>query len=166
MYRMYYDQLFGDSVAVGDRTQLPTDFQKNNDSPSNIQEETGAEIDAENIEGNGDGNEFSVGDSVEISFPESSSTKKKKKKIKNNSNTRSKKRKTTGVSSSFELKLDTVLQTLSSRISQTIPQQNHVPSIAECMDIVATFPGFEPSSTDYNKALRIFWKKEARESFR
>ncbi|GKG08814.1 hypothetical protein Tco_0334646, partial [Tanacetum coccineum] len=88
MYRMYYDQLFGDSVAVGDRTQLPTDFQKNNDSPSNIQEEIGAEIDAANIEGNGDGNEFSVGDSVEISFPESSSTKKKKKKIKNNSNTR------------------------------------------------------------------------------
>ncbi|GKC17017.1 L10-interacting MYB domain-containing protein-like protein [Tanacetum coccineum] len=161
MYRMYYDQLFGDSVAVGDRTQLPTDFQKNNDSPSNIQEE----ICAANIEGNGDGDEFSLGDSVEISFPESSSTKKKKKKKGNNSNTRSKKGKTTGVSSSFELKLDTVLQTLSSRISQTFPQQNHVPSIAECMDIVATFPGFEPSSTDYNKALRIFWKKEARESF-
>ncbi|GKD61174.1 putative nuclease HARBI1 [Tanacetum coccineum] len=39
MYRMYYEQLFRDSVAVGDRTQLPTEFQ-NNDSPSNIQEET------------------------------------------------------------------------------------------------------------------------------
>ncbi|GJS94085.1 hypothetical protein Tco_0801053 [Tanacetum coccineum] len=83
------------------------------------------------LKGNGDGDEFSLGDSVEISFPESSSTKKKKKKKWNNSNT---------------------------GISQTFPQQNHVPSIAECMDIVATFPGFEPSSTDYNKALRIFWK--------
>ncbi|GJR17565.1 L10-interacting MYB domain-containing protein-like protein [Tanacetum coccineum] len=112
MYRMYYDQLFGDSVAVGDRTQLPTDFQKNNDSPSNIQEEIGAEIDAANIEGNGDGDEFSLGDSVEISFPESSSTKKKKKKKGNNSNTRSKRGKTTGVSSSFELKLDTNAWTL------------------------------------------------------
>nr|GEU42221.1 hypothetical protein [Tanacetum cinerariifolium] len=122
------------------------------------------QVGAANIEGNEDSDEFSLDDSVEISFPESSSTKKKKKK-ENNSNTLSKRGKTTGVSSSFELKLDTVLQTLSSRISQTCPQQNHVPSISECMDIVATFPGFEPRSTNYNKALRIFWKKEARESF-
>ncbi|GJW27733.1 putative nuclease HARBI1 isoform X1, partial [Tanacetum coccineum] len=169
MYHMYYEQLFRDFVAVGDKTQLPIQFQnndspsnnQNNDSPSNNQEE---EVGTKNIEGNGDSGEFNLGDGVEISFPESSSTKKKKKKD-NDSNTRSKKGKTTGVSSSFELKLDTVLQTLTSRSSQTFPPQNHVPSIAECMDIVATFPGFEPSSTDYNKALRIFWKKEARESF-
>nr|GEZ61338.1 hypothetical protein [Tanacetum cinerariifolium] len=135
MYHMYYEQLFRDSVAVGDKTQLPIQFQnndnlsnnQNNDSPSNNQEE---EVGTENIEGNGDSGEFNL-----------------------------------GVSSSFELKLDTVLQTLTSRSSQTFPPQNLVPSIAECMDIVATFPGFEPSSTDYNKALLIFWKKKARESF-
>ncbi|GJV16412.1 L10-interacting MYB domain-containing protein-like protein [Tanacetum coccineum] len=154
MYHMYYEQLFRDSVAVEDRTQLPTEFQKNKDSPSNnIQEELGAA----NIERNGDSDKVSLGDSVEISFPESSITKKKKKE--NDSNTRSKRGKT------IELKLDAILQTLSSTSSQTFPPQNHVPSIAECMDIVATFPGFEPSSTNYNKALRIFWKKEARESF-
>ncbi|GJZ18499.1 hypothetical protein Tco_0554622 [Tanacetum coccineum] len=79
MYHMYYEQLFRDSVAVG----IPIQFQ-NNDSPRNIQEEPGAT----NIEGNGDSNEFNLGDGVEISFPESSSTKKKKD---NNSNTRSKK---------------------------------------------------------------------------
>ncbi|GKE05196.1 putative nuclease HARBI1 isoform X1, partial [Tanacetum coccineum] len=97
MYHMYYDQLFRDSISVGDRTHRPTDLKKNNDSPS---------------------------DSVEISFPESSSTKKKKKKNENNSNTCSKRGKTTRVSSSFELKLDTVLQTLSSRISQTLMTKN------------------------------------------
>ncbi|GJW41616.1 zinc finger, CCHC-type, retrotransposon gag domain protein [Tanacetum coccineum] len=44
MYHMYYEQLFRDSVAVGDKTQLPIQFQ-NNDSPSNNQEEDlGAEI--------------------------------------------------------------------------------------------------------------------------
>ncbi|GJW39887.1 putative nuclease HARBI1 isoform X1 [Tanacetum coccineum] len=103
IYHMYYEQLFCDSVAVGDKTQLPIQFQ-NNDSPSNNQEE---EVGAENIEGNVDSDEFNnqEEDGVEISFPE------------------------------------------------------------KCMDIVATFPGFEPSSTDYNKALHIFWKKEARESF-
>ncbi|GKD18511.1 hypothetical protein Tco_1207669, partial [Tanacetum coccineum] len=129
---MYYEQLFHDFVAVGDKTQLPIQFQ-NNDSPSNNQEE---DVGAENIEGNQDSEEFNnqEEDGVEISFPESSSTKKKKDK---NSNTRSKKAKTTGVTS-FELKLDTVLQTLTSRSSQTFPPQNHVPSIAECMDIVAT----------------------------
>ncbi|GJW93514.1 hypothetical protein Tco_0173186 [Tanacetum coccineum] len=140
MYHMYYEQLFRDSVAVGDKTQLPIQFQnndspsnnQNNDSPSNNQEE---EVGTKNIEGSGDSGEFNLGDGVEISFPER-------------------------LSSSFELKLDTVLQTLTSRSSQTFPPQNHVPSIAECMDIVATFPGFEPSSTDYHKALRESFEKE------
>ncbi|GKC26920.1 hypothetical protein Tco_1034214 [Tanacetum coccineum] len=134
--------------ATPEWTQLPIEFQ-NNDSPSNIQEEPGAT----NIEGNRDSDEFNSSDGVEISFPESSLTKKKKD---NNSNTRSKKGETIGVSSSFELKLDIVLQTLSSRSSQTFPSQNHVRTVAECMDIVATFLSFEPSSTHYDKALRIF----------
>ncbi|GKC09816.1 hypothetical protein Tco_1001426, partial [Tanacetum coccineum] len=122
MYHMYYEQLFCDSVAVGDKTRLPIQFQ-NNDSPSNNQEEY---VGAENIEGNRDSEEFNnqEEDGVVISFPESSSTKKKKKD--KNSNTRSKKAKTTVVTS-FELKLDTVLQTLTSRSSQTFPPQNHVP---------------------------------------
>ncbi|GJZ75485.1 hypothetical protein Tco_0639950 [Tanacetum coccineum] len=60
MYRMYYDQLFGDFVAVGERTQLTTDFQKNNDSPTNIQEKIGAEIGAANIKDNGDNDDFSL----------------------------------------------------------------------------------------------------------
>ncbi|GKA55382.1 hypothetical protein Tco_0754331 [Tanacetum coccineum] len=69
------------------------------------------EIGAANIKDNGDNDDFSLGDNIEISFPESSLTKKKKNKKKNNSNTSSKRGKTTRVSSSFQLKLDTILQT-------------------------------------------------------
>ncbi|GKC73007.1 hypothetical protein Tco_1118890, partial [Tanacetum coccineum] len=61
--------------------------------PTNIQEEIGAT----NIKDNGDNDDFSLGDNIEISFPESSLTKKKKNKKKNNSNTRSKRGKTTRV---------------------------------------------------------------------
>ncbi|GJS11827.1 putative RNA-directed DNA polymerase [Tanacetum coccineum] len=56
MYHMYNEQLFCDYVVVGDKTKLLTEFQ-NNDSPSNIQEELGAA----NIEGNGDSDEFNLG---------------------------------------------------------------------------------------------------------
>ena len=157
MYHMYYGPLFQDSVAIGDRTKTPSQFQNDN-NPNNVQDEIGVA----DIERKGDSDEMS-GDGVEITFPESSSTNKRKK-TGNNTHTRSNKGKIT-TASSFEVKLDTVLQALSSRSTQTFPPPKSVPSIPECMDIVSTFPGFEPSSSSYNKALRIFWKKEARESF-
>lgn len=153
---MYYEPLFQDSVAIGDRTKTPYQLQSEN-NPTIFQDDIGV-VD---LEEKADSDEVSLDDDVEISFPESSLTKRKK--IDNNGQTRSNKGKAT--TSSFEVKLDTVLQAISSRSTQSFPTSIPIPSISECMDIVSTFPGFEPSSSSYNKALRVFWKKEARESF-
>ncbi|KAI3745127.1 hypothetical protein L1987_58229 [Smallanthus sonchifolius] len=90
---------------------------------------------------------------------ESSSSKRKKSKdVANNRSTKSK-------TSSFEEKLDVVLDALSTKSTQTFPPNNPSPTIADCMDIVITFPGFDEGSKKYSQALRVFIKKQNREAF-
>ncbi|XP_022005177.2 L10-interacting MYB domain-containing protein isoform X1 [Helianthus annuus] len=151
MYKIYYEPLFRDCVAVGDNTKTPSDFANMIDK------------DEELIEGRGDSDEINVSsDDQEPIFSKNSLTKRKKSK--NVSSSRSTKRKTS-ITSAFEDKLDNVMQALSSRSSQSFPPQNSSPSIKDCMDIVLTFPGFEEGSRNYCHALDIFLKKQARENF-
>ncbi|KAI3670347.1 hypothetical protein L1987_87938 [Smallanthus sonchifolius] len=87
-----------------------------------------------------------------------SSKRKKSKDVANNRSTKSK-------TSSFEEKLDVVLDALSTKSTQTFPPNNPSPTIADCMDIVITFPGFDEGSKKYSQALRVFIKKQNREAF-
>ncbi|MFS7925799.1 hypothetical protein Hanom_Chr04g00289341 [Helianthus anomalus] len=153
MYQEFYEPLFRVCVATGDKTKTPHQLQ-NEISQSDAQDDIGVT----DVEGKVDSDEGNVGDDVEILFPESNLVKRRK--IQNNADGRSSRGKST-IASSLEVKLDTVIEALASRSTPSI----QIPTLVECMDIVSNFPGFEPSSINYNKALRIFMKKEARESF-
>ncbi|KAF5805135.1 putative Myb/SANT-like domain-containing protein [Helianthus annuus] len=153
MYQEFYEPLFRDCVATGDKTKTPHQLQ-NEISQSDAQDDIGVT----DVEGKADSDEGNVGDDVEVLFPESNLVKRRK--IQNNADGRSSRGKST-IASSLEVKLDTVIEALASRSTPSI----QIPTLVECMDIVSNFPGFEPSSINYNKALRIFMKKEARESF-
>ncbi|KAI3673010.1 hypothetical protein L6452_39118 [Arctium lappa] len=156
IFQLYYEPLFRDSVAVGDRTKVPVDFQ-NNSGPINVHDE-------EVNEGKGDSDEVHLDEDDEplSPFPQSSSSKRKNPN--NVAPTRSTKGKS-AVSSTYEEKLDTILEALSTRSTQSFPQRNLVPTPQECMDIVKCFPGFEEGSRMYCKALGIFLKEQTRVNF-
>ncbi|CAI9289951.1 unnamed protein product [Lactuca saligna] len=145
-----YALLFRDSVAVGDQTMTPLQFQTNS-NPN-----------GENLEGKGDSDDINLDDDVEPLFPsfhESSSSKKKMSKlVSNNRSTRSK-------SSVFEEKVDVLLDVISTKSTQTSPQNNPSPTIADCMAIVTKFPDFREGSNEFSQALFVFTKKQNCEVF-
>ena len=141
IYATHYAPLFQDSVAVGDHTMTPLQFH-----------------DEENTEGQGDSDEINLADDDALfpPFPDDSSNKRKK----TSGQKRSTKSKT-----SYEEKLDVVLEVLSTKSTQTFPQNTSFPTLEDCMPIVSSFPGFEEGSEQYAKALFVFSKKSIRESF-
>ncbi|KVH88468.1 Cation transporter [Cynara cardunculus var. scolymus] len=152
---MYYEPLFRDSVAIGDKTKAPVECQNNN-GPTNVEDE-------EDHEGKGNSDEVNLGNDDKHLFPQSSFIRRKKPN--NVAPTHSTKGKSI-VTSSFEDKIDNVLDALSSRSTQTFSSQNNYsPTTQECMDIVTCFPGFEEGSRMYSQALRIFLNKQVRENF-
>ncbi|KAI3507110.1 hypothetical protein L1887_21878 [Cichorium endivia] len=152
IYQTHYAPLFSDAVAVGDRTMTPGQFQ-NDSNLDDVENE-------EHIEGKGDSDELN-GDEEPLfaSFPESSSSKRKQ------STNTSKRRSTKSKTSTFEEKLDVVLDALSSRSTPTFPPTNPTPTISEVMNIVSTFPGFEEGSEPYSTLLHAFMKKQSHEAF-
>ncbi|KAI3782588.1 hypothetical protein L2E82_12639 [Cichorium intybus] len=153
IYRKYYDPLFRDSVAVGDKTRAPSEFQ-NDSNPTDAQ-------DVEDIGGKEYDDDVTLLDNDEPLFPQISSNKKRNSK--HTTTTSSSKRKS--LVTSYEDKLDTVLEALASRSKETIQHSNLSPTTQECMDIVTRFPDFQEGSIMYSKALRIFLKKHVRENF-
>ncbi|XP_024964895.1 uncharacterized protein LOC112505181 [Cynara cardunculus var. scolymus] len=73
IYQVYYEPLFRDFVAVGDKTKAPVECQ-NNSGPTNVEDE-------EDHEGKGDSDEVNLGDNDKHLFPQSSSSKRKKSNI-------------------------------------------------------------------------------------
>nr|KAJ0212679.1 hypothetical protein LSAT_V11C400165520 [Lactuca sativa] len=144
-----YAFLFRDSVAVGDQTMTPLQFQ-NNSNPNE-----------ENMEGKGDSDEINLDDDEPLftSLNESSSSKRKRSKsVSNNRSTKSK-------NSIYEEKVDALLDAISSKSTQTYPQNNPSPTIADCMAIVIKFPDFREGSNNFSQALFVFTKKQNREAF-
>ncbi|CAI9269664.1 unnamed protein product [Lactuca saligna] len=144
-----YATLFRDSVAVGDQTMTPLQFQ-NNSNPNE-----------ENIEGKGDSDEINLDDDEPLfpSLHESSSSKRKRSKsVSNNRPSKSK-------NSIYEEKVDALLDAISSKSTQTYPQNNPSPTIADCMAIVIKFPEFREGSNEFSQALLVFTKKQNREAF-
>ncbi|CAI9270079.1 unnamed protein product [Lactuca saligna] len=145
-----YVLLFRDSVAVGDQTMTPLQFQ-NNSNPN-----------GENVEGKGDSDDINLDDDVELLFPsfhESSSSKNRRSKLaSNNRSTKSK-------SSVIEEKVDALLDAISTKSTQTYPHNNPSPTIADCMAIVTKFPDFREGSNEFSQALFVFTKKQNREAF-
>nr|KAJ0226556.1 hypothetical protein LSAT_V11C100034190 [Lactuca sativa] len=130
IYKTYYAHLFRDSVATGDYSM--TSFQFLNDDEHE-----------ENMEGNEENEEINLGDDEPLfpSFLQSSSTKRKKfKDVSNNRSTKSK-------TSYLEEKLEVVLDSLSTKCTQTFPPTNPSPTLSDCMNIVVTFPCFNEGST-------------------
>nr|KAJ0222837.1 hypothetical protein LSAT_V11C200058550 [Lactuca sativa] len=144
-----YALLFRDSVAIGDQTMTPLQFQNN----SNLNEE--------NMEGKRDSDEINLDDDEPLfpSFPKSSSTKRKKKmSFSNNRSTKSK-------SSVYEEKVDALLEAISTKSTQTFPQNNPSPTIPDCMAIVIKFPKFREGTKEFSQALATFTKKENHDAF-
>ncbi|KAL4588303.1 hypothetical protein LXL04_001187 [Taraxacum kok-saghyz] len=141
IFATHYAPLFQDSVAVGDHTMTPLQFH-----------------DEENTEGQGDSDEINLADDDALfpPFPDDSSNKRKK----TSGQKRSTKSKT-----SYEEKLDVVLEALSTKSTQTFPQNTSFPTLEDCMSIVSSWPGFEEGSEQYAKELFVFSKKSIRESF-
>ncbi|CAH1435388.1 unnamed protein product [Lactuca virosa] len=111
-----YATLFRDSVAIRDQTMTSLQFQ-NNSNPNE-----------ENMEGKGDSDEINLDDDEPLfpSLHESSSSKRKRSKsVSNNRPTKSK-------SSIYEEKVDALLDAISSKSTQTYPQNNPSPTIADC----------------------------------
>lgn len=153
IFDTHYAVLFRDSVAVGDKTMTPLQFQ-NDGNPIGVTRE-------ENIEGQGDSDEISLGDD-ETLFPKFvGMSSSKKEKSKNVANKRARKSQT----SPWEEKLDVVLDALSTKSTQTFPPNKGALTLADCMDIVITFPGYEEGSTEYTKAVLVFVNKNHREAF-
>ncbi|KAK9047900.1 hypothetical protein SSX86_033138 [Deinandra increscens subsp. villosa] len=151
IYETHYAPLFRDCIAVGDHAMTPIQFQ-NNSNLNDLEE---------NIEAKGDSNEINLDDDEPLftSFVQGSSSKRKKSKdFANKHSTKSK-------TSSFEEKLDVVLDALSSKSTPTFPPTNLSPTISDCMSIVITFPSFEEGSRKYSQPLRVFLKKQHREAF-
>ncbi|CAI9274719.1 unnamed protein product [Lactuca saligna] len=144
-----YAILFWDSVAVGDQIMTQLQFQ-NNSNPNE-----------ENMEGKGDSDEINLDDDEPLftSLHESSSSKRKRSKsVSNNRPTKSK-------NSIYEEKVDALLDAISSKSTQTYPQNNLSPIIADCMTIVIKFPDFCEGSNNFSQALFVFIKKKNREAF-
>ncbi|KAL4564921.1 hypothetical protein LXL04_028997 [Taraxacum kok-saghyz] len=141
IFATHYAPLFQDSVAVGDHTMTPLQFQG-----------------GENMEGKGDNDEINLADDDALfsSFPEDSSNKRKKS---------SGQKRTTNSKSSYEEKLDVVLEALSTKSTQTFPQNTSFPTLKDCMPIVSSFSGFEEGSEQYAKAIFVLTKKSSREGF-
>nr|KAJ0215989.1 hypothetical protein LSAT_V11C300139380 [Lactuca sativa] len=115
----------------------------------------------ENMEGKGDGDEINLDDDEPLftSLHESSSSKRKRSKsVSNNRPTKSK-------SSIYEEKVDALLDAISSKSTQTYPQNNPSPTIVDCMAIVIKFPDFCEGSNEFSQALLVFTKKQNREAF-
>nr|KAJ0197207.1 hypothetical protein LSAT_V11C700379940 [Lactuca sativa] len=144
-----YATLFRDSVAVGDQTMTPLQFQ-NNSNPNE-----------ENMEGKGDSDEINLDDDEPLfpSLHESSSSKRKRSK------SVSKNRPTKSKNSIYEVKVDALLDAISSKSTQTYPQNNPSPTIADNMAIVIKFPEFREVSNKFSQALFVFTKKQNREAF-
>ncbi|KAD4584308.1 hypothetical protein E3N88_21909 [Mikania micrantha] len=140
IYETHYAQLFRDCVAVGDQTMNPLQFQHT--SNPNEHEEVNLDDDED----------------IFNSFIGSSYGKRTKSRDATNRSTKSK-------TSSFEDKLDVVLDALTSKTTQNIALNNPYPTISDCMNIVITFPDFNEGSKNYSLALRVFIKKQNREAF-
>ncbi|CAI9294866.1 unnamed protein product [Lactuca saligna] len=113
------------------------------------------------MEGKGDSDEINLDDDEPLftSLHESSSSKRKRSKsVSNNRPTKSK-------SSIYEEKVDTLLDAISSKSTQTYPQNNLSLTIADYVAIVIKFPDFHEGSNEFSQALLVFTKKQNREAF-
>ncbi|CAH1421882.1 unnamed protein product [Lactuca virosa] len=111
IYKTYYAPLFRDSVAAGDHSMTPLRF---------INDDGGEE----NLEGNGDNEEINLINDEPLfpTYPQTSSSKRKKSKdISNNRSTNSK-------SSYLEEKLEVLLDSLSTKSTQTFPPTTPSPT--------------------------------------
>nr|KAJ0191342.1 hypothetical protein LSAT_V11C800452430 [Lactuca sativa] len=146
--------LFRDTVAVGDKAKVPSEFYDSG-TPDNVQF---VDItDRKEVT-----NEVLLFDDVDPFLTYDSSSKKGK------GNKRDNKRKFKGISnvnSSYKEKLDTVFDVLLTRITHPSRQTTHSPTIEYCMAIVSTFPGFEEGSIGYLEELEVFLKKPAHQNF-
>ncbi|KAL4555719.1 hypothetical protein LXL04_038347 [Taraxacum kok-saghyz] len=152
IYESHYAPLFRDSVAVGDHSMTPLQFQNNN---------TNDDQGEEHAEGSGDSDDMHSGDGTPLyrGFPATSTSKRKQKGTAKSRSTRTK-------TSSYEDKLDTVLEALSSRSTNTYPPKQSCPTTQDCLNIVTSFPDSkEGRSQVYRKVIRIFMNKQARECF-
>ncbi|KAD4180047.1 hypothetical protein E3N88_28638 [Mikania micrantha] len=129
IYETHYAPLFRDCVAIRDQTMSPLQFQKTT-NPNEFHEEVNIKGKGINVEVNLDGDE-----DIFNNFMGSNSCKRKKSREAINRSTKSK-------TSSFEEKLDVVLDALTSKSTQKNSLNNPSPTISDCMKIVIAFPDF------------------------
>ncbi|XP_023771147.1 uncharacterized protein LOC111919789 [Lactuca sativa] len=146
VYQTYYEALFQDTIAIGDKAKVPCEFGDNN-TPNDVQI-------VDIMDGKEDTDEVLLFDDVDPFFTIDSS-KKSEEKSEGKSM----------ANSSYEQKLDTVFDVLLTRSTQPSRQTTQSPTTEECMAIVSTFLGFEEGSIGYLEALEVFLKKPTRQNF-
>nr|KAJ0204601.1 hypothetical protein LSAT_V11C500252840 [Lactuca sativa] len=162
VYQTYYEALFRDTVAVGDKAKVLCEF-GDGSTPDDVQfvDITDGKEDTDEVLLFDDVDPFLTFDSSSMKRRGKKLTPRRDKKIKFEGKNE---RKSEG-NSSYEEKLDTVFDVLLTRSTQPSRQTTQSPTIEECMAIVSTFPGFEEGSIGYLKALEVFLKKPARQNF-
>ena len=162
IYQTYYEALFRDTVAVGDKAKVPCEF---GDSS------TSDDVEFVDItDGKEDTDEVRLFDDVDpfITINSSSMNRSGKKLTPRHDKKRKFEGKSEGKSmanSSYEEKLDTLFDVLLTRSTQPSRQTKWSPTTEECMEIVSTFQGFEEGSIGYLEALEVFLKKPTRQNF-
>ncbi|KAJ9552298.1 hypothetical protein OSB04_016343 [Centaurea solstitialis] len=153
IYETHYGPLFRDSVAIGDQTMTPGQFQNNSNLNDGQSQENG--------EGKGDSDEINLDEDEALfpSFPDRSSSKRKNGKgVANSRSTKSK-------TSAYMEKLDVIMDAISLKSTKTSAPNNPTPTLVDCMNITKKFPGFNEGSKEYSKALFFFTNKNNREAF-
>ncbi|XP_023728249.1 uncharacterized protein LOC111875963 [Lactuca sativa] len=147
VYQTYYEALFRDTVAVGDKAKVPCEF-GNGSTPDDVQF-------VDITDGKVDTDEVRLFEDVEpfLTYDSSSMKRRGKKLTPRSDNKRKLIRKNEGknegksmANSSYEEKLDTVFDVLLTRSTQPSKQTTQSTTTEDCMAIVSTFPGFEEGS--------------------
>nr|KAJ0200882.1 hypothetical protein LSAT_V11C600324110 [Lactuca sativa] len=156
VYQTYYEALFRDTVAVGDKAKVPCEF-GNGSTPDDVQF-------VDITDGKVDTDEVRLFEDVEpfLTYDSSSMKRRGKKLTPRSDNKRKLIRKNEGknegksmANSSYEEKLDTVFDVLLTRSTQPSKQTTQSTTTEDCMAIVSTFP----------EALEVFLKKPTRQNF-
>ncbi|KAL7606892.1 hypothetical protein Lser_V15G16043 [Lactuca serriola] len=166
VYQAYYETLFRDTVAVGDKAKVPCKFGKGS-TPNDVPfvDITDGKVDIDKVSLFKDVDPF-------LTYDSSSMKKRGKKLTPRCDNKRKFEGKNEGKNegksmaySSYEEKLDTIFDVLLTRSTQPSRQTTQSPTTEDCMAILSTFLGFEEGSIGYLEVLEVFLKKLARQNF-
>ncbi|XP_023738195.1 uncharacterized protein LOC111886194 [Lactuca sativa] len=147
VYQTYYEALFQDTVAVGDKAKVPCEFGTGS-IPVDVQyvDITNEKMDTDGVRLFEDVDPFLTYDSSSMKRKGKKLTPRHDNKRKFEGNNEGKNEGKNMANLSYEEKLDTIFDVLLTRSTQPSRQTIQSPTTEDYMATVSTFPGFEEGS--------------------